>query len=61
MIVKMQGVATPAEIEAVEAKLHELGFKTGKMVGEMVTLIGVYGDISRLPQGEIEQLPGVER
>jgi 3-deoxy-7-phosphoheptulonate synthase len=61
MIVKMSSIATAAEIEAIEAKLHQLGYKTGKMVGEQVTLIGVYGDITRLPQGELEQMPGVER
>ena len=31
------------------------------MVGEEITLIGVYGDISRLPVGEIAELAGVER
>ena len=61
MIIKMQSVATAAEVEAIEVKLHTLGYKTGKMIGEMVTLIGVYGDISRLPHGELEQMPGVER
>ena len=61
MIVKMSPVATPPEIEAIEARLHQLGYKTGKMVGEQVTLIGVYGDISQLPQDELEQMPGVER
>src|SRR5215475_5408114 len=33
----------------------------GKMVGEEITLVGVYGDISRLPVGEIEELAGVEQ
>jgi 3-deoxy-7-phosphoheptulonate synthase len=61
MLVKMRRESTPDEIEAVEEKLHGLGFKTGKMVGEEITLIGVYGDISRLPVGEIEELAGVER
>jgi 3-deoxy-7-phosphoheptulonate synthase len=61
MIIKMQTVATPDEIEAVEAKVHGLGYTTGKMIGEQVTLIGVYGDISRLPTEELAQMPGVER
>jgi 3-deoxy-7-phosphoheptulonate synthase len=61
MIIKMQSVATPDEIAAVEAKAHGLGYTTGKMIGEQVTLIGVYGDISRLPQEELAQMPGVER
>jgi 3-deoxy-7-phosphoheptulonate synthase len=61
MIVKMSSIATDAEVQAIEAKLHALGYKTGKMIGEQVTLIGVYGDIFRLPQEEIAQMPGVER
>jgi 3-deoxy-7-phosphoheptulonate synthase len=61
MLVKMRRDATPDEVGAVEKKLHGLGYKTGKMVGEEITLIGVYGDISRLPVGEIEELAGVER
>ena len=60
MLVKMRRDATADEVAAVEGKLHGLGFKTGKMVGEEITLVGVYGDISRLPTGEIEELPGVE-
>ena len=39
MIVKMSRRATPEEVAAVEARLHELGYKTGKMVGEQITLI----------------------
>src|ERR1051325_9175552 len=61
MLVKMRREATPDEGAAVEDKLHGLGFKTGKMVGEEITLIGVYGDISQLPVGEIEELAGVEQ
>src|SRR5689334_24706552 len=61
MIVKMSSIATDAEVTAIETKLHALGYKTGKMIGEQVTLIGVYGDISRLPTEELAQMPGVER
>jgi 3-deoxy-7-phosphoheptulonate synthase len=61
MLVKMRREATPEEVAAVEQRLDRLGFKTGKMVGEEITLIGVYGDISRLPVGEIEELAGVEK
>ncbi|MCS6926582.1 MAG: 3-deoxy-7-phosphoheptulonate synthase [Candidatus Binatia bacterium] len=60
MIVKMSKWATPEQIAAVETKLHEWGYKTGKMVGEEITLIGVYGDISRLPTGEIREMGGVD-
>jgi len=61
MLVKMRRDATRDEVAAVEEKLHGLGFKTGKMVGEEITLVGVYGDISQLPVGEIEELAGVEQ
>jgi 3-deoxy-7-phosphoheptulonate synthase len=60
MLVKMRRDATTDEVALVEDRIHALGFKTGKMVGEEITLIGVYGDDSKLPVGEIEELPGVE-
>src|SRR5216117_2763150 len=60
MIIKMSRGATPEEVAAIEDKLHEWGYKTGKMVGEEITLIGVYGDISRLPTGEIQEMGGVD-
>ncbi len=61
MLVKMSERATSSEIAAIEEKLHGLGYTTGKMVGEEITLIGVYGDITRLPSGEIQEMAGVER
>jgi 3-deoxy-7-phosphoheptulonate synthase len=60
MIVKMSPHATAEEVAAVEEKLHALGYKTGKMVGEEITLVGVYGDISQLPVGEIQEMAGVD-
>jgi 3-deoxy-7-phosphoheptulonate synthase len=60
MIVKMSQRATLEEVAAIEEKLHGLGYKTGKMVGEEITLIGVYGDITRLPTGEIQEMAGVD-
>ena len=60
MLVKMAKGATPEQVTAVEKKLHSLGYKTGKMTGEEITLIGAYGDITRLPQGEIQEMGGVE-
>jgi 3-deoxy-7-phosphoheptulonate synthase len=61
VLVKMRRDATADEIAAVERTLHGLGFKTGKLEGEEITLVGVYGDISKLPRGEIAELPGVEQ
>ena len=60
MLIKMTRRSTSEEIAAVEEKLHNWGFTTGKMVGEEITLIGVYGDISRLPAGEVQEMGGVE-
>ena len=57
----MRREAPAAEIKTVEQKLHDLGFKTGRLEGTEITLIGVYGDITTLPKGEIEELPGVEQ
>ena len=61
MLVKMRRAATADEIKTVEKKLHDLGFKTGRLEGTEITLVGVYGDISQLPPGEIEEMAGVER
>src|SRR5688572_9250033 len=61
MLVKMRPDATQDEVKTVEGKLHDLGFKTGRLEGTQLTLVGVYGDISKLPAGEIAELPGVEQ
>jgi 3-deoxy-7-phosphoheptulonate synthase len=61
MLVKMRRDSSPDEVKTVEAKLHDLGFRTGRLEGTELTLVGVYGDISKLPAGEIEELPGVEQ
>lgn len=61
MLVKMRPDATKDQIRAVELKLEDLGYRLGKMVGDEITLIGVYGDITQLPTAEIEELAGVER
>jgi 3-deoxy-7-phosphoheptulonate synthase len=60
MLVKMRRGATADEVRAIEDRLTDLGYKIGIMVGEEITLIGVYGDISRLPTGEIEEMAGVD-
>ena len=60
MLIKMTKRATQEEVVAVENRLRGWGYKTGKMVGEEITLIGVYGDITRLPTGEVQEMGGVE-
>src|SRR5262249_15309979 len=59
MLVKMRRDATPDEVKTVESKLHDLGFKTGRLEGTELTLVGVYGDISELPG--VEQLIPISR
>ncbi|MDP6559392.1 MAG: 3-deoxy-7-phosphoheptulonate synthase [Candidatus Binatia bacterium] len=60
MLIKMSRSATPDEVAAVEKKAHDLGYKTGKMVGEEITLIGVYGDITQLPMVEFQEMACVD-
>ena len=60
MLVKMSPRASEEQVSTIEAKLHDLGFKTGKMIGDEITLIGVYGDITQLPVGELREMSGVE-
>lgn len=57
----MTHLATTEEIVAVEERLHNAGFQTGKMRGTEVTLIGVYGDITKISPDEIMEMPGVEK
>src|SRR5262249_9907256 len=61
MLVKMRRDASRDEIDAVEHRIVDLGFKVGKMIGEEITLIGVYGDSSRLPTSELEEMAGVDQ
>lgn len=60
MLVKMSPRASAEQVATIEGKLHDLGFKTGKMIGDEITLIGVYGDITQLPVGELREMSGVE-
>ncbi|MCZ6624990.1 MAG: 3-deoxy-7-phosphoheptulonate synthase [Deltaproteobacteria bacterium] len=60
MLIKMSRAVTPEEVAAVEDKLREWGYKTGKMVGDEITLVGVYGDITQLPVAEIQEMAAVE-
>ena len=58
MLIKMTKRATAEEIIAIENKLHDWGFKTGKMIGEEITLVRGYGDITRLPTDEVRERAG---
>ena len=50
----------PEEIENVEKRLVELGFKTHPIYGEVKTVIGAVGDKRLLEKHNLMQLPGVE-
>jgi len=56
----MKRQATAEEVAAIEDKLHGLGMETGKMVGAEITLIGAYGDVTKIPEDEIARMAGVD-
>jgi len=60
MIIVMRQNATKQEIENVEHKLAELGFKTHPIYGEVKTVIGAIGDKRLLNTHAIASMPGVE-
>ncbi|MGE5615020.1 MAG: 3-deoxy-7-phosphoheptulonate synthase [Bacillota bacterium] len=60
MIVVMSKNATMQEIQDVERKLVELGFKTHPIFGEIKTVIGAIGDKRLLSTHAITSMPGVE-
>jgi 3-deoxy-7-phosphoheptulonate synthase len=60
MIIVMNQAATREQIENVETKLSELGFKTHPIFGEVKTVIGAIGDKRLLNTHPITSLPGVE-
>lgn len=60
MIIVMSKNATKQEIENVEKKLIELGFKTHPIIGEVKTVIGAIGDKRILNTVNITTMPGVE-
>ena len=60
MIIVMSQNATMQEIDNVERKLTELGFKTHPIIGEVKTVIGAIGDKRLLNTHAISSMPGVE-
>jgi len=60
MIVVMSKNATKQEIDNVEKKLTELGFRTHPIIGEVKTVIGAIGDKRLLNTVNITAMPGVE-
>ncbi len=60
MIIVMSQAATKEQVDNVERKLSELGFKTHPIFGEVKTVIGAIGDKRLLNNHLIASMPGVE-
>lgn len=60
MIIVMSQRATRQEIDNVERKLSELGFKTHPIFGEIKTVIAAIGDKRNLDMHTVASMPGVE-
>ncbi len=60
MIIIMKQNATKEQIENVEKKLFDLGFKTHPIIGEIKTVIGAIGDKRLLNTHAISTMPGIE-
>ena len=60
MIVVMRTGASREQIENVEKRLVELGFKTHLIYGEVKTVIGAIGDKRLVKAHNISLMPGVE-
>ena len=60
MIVIMRRGASEEQIEAVVAKVHDLGFRSHLSVGEERTIVGVIGDERLLRESVFKMMDGVE-
>jgi len=60
MIIVMSNSATREQIDNVEKKLSDLGFRTHPIFGEIKTVIGAIGDKRLLNTHFISTMPGVE-
>ncbi|HEY4690459.1 MAG TPA: 3-deoxy-7-phosphoheptulonate synthase [Anaerolineae bacterium] len=61
MIIVMRHDASPAQIEAVVARVQTLGMRAHLSQGEERTIIGVIGDERPIDRDQIEALDGVEK
>ncbi len=60
MIIVMSSSATREQIDNIERKLSDLGFRTHPIFGEIKTIIGAIGDKRLLNTHSIASMPGVE-
>jgi len=61
MMIVMKAAASPAEIEAVIARIEAVGARAHRSSGDEVTVIGAIGDREHVARLELEGSPGVER
>ncbi len=60
MIIVLRPDSTPEQIQHIEEKISELGFRTEVSRGVHRTLIGVIGDEELLREAPLRAIPGVE-
>lgn len=60
MIIIMKREAKPEQIQAVVARINELGFRPHVSQGTETTIIGVIGDERRVSENVFHMMPGVE-
>lgn len=60
MIIIMKSTASHSQVDAVEKKLEEFGFKTHPIHGEKKTVIGAIGDKRLLSMNQVLMMDGVE-
>ena len=61
MMIVMKAAATPDQIEAVIARIEQVGARAHRSSGDEVTVIGAIGDREHVARLELEGAPGVER
>jgi 3-deoxy-7-phosphoheptulonate synthase len=61
MIIVLRPDSTTSQIEHIEARIRELGFKAHVSRGEVRTIIGVIGDENKLQAEPLQAIPGVEQ
>src|SRR2546426_893537 len=61
MMIVMKADATPAQIEAVVARIETVGARAHRSRGDEVTVIGALGDREHIARLELDGAPGVDR
>jgi 3-deoxy-7-phosphoheptulonate synthase len=61
MIIVLKPGATPADIDHVVERIHQLGLKPHVSTGEHRTIIGVIGDENKLQAQPLQAIAGVEQ